>query len=229
MVALSLQSERTLELMRIVLLGPPASGKGTQGRRLAAKLGLEYLSTGAMLREAIENQTKLGTAAAPILERGGYLPDDLICPILGEWLEEHNAGSGWVLDGFPRTLDQASFLDDWLSVRSAMLDVAIALEAPLPELLRRISDRVECPDCRWSGKRGELTDSGACPSCGGKAAARQDDDEANFRNRHGEFTANTLPAIDFYRETGRLLAVSATGTRDETTAAILRGFTSVPQ
>lgn len=215
--------------MRIVLLGPPASGKGTQGRRLSAQLGLEYLSTGAMLREAIENRTRLGLAAAPVLERGAYLPDDLICPILADWLQEHDTGIGWVLDGFPRTLAQASFLDDWLAARASTLDVAIALEAPLPELLQRIRDRVECPDCRWSGKRDELSASGNCPGCGGKAAAREDDDEANFRNRYAEFTANTLPAIDFYRQTGRLLAVSAAGTREETSAAILRGLRSAPK
>jgi adenylate kinase len=214
--------------MRIVLLGPPASGKGTQGRRLSAQLDLEYLSTGALLREAVENRTKLGIAAEPVLERGGYVPDELICPILGEWLEQHDAGTGWVLDGFPRTLNQATFLDDWLSARNSTLDVAVALEAPLSELLERIRDRVECPDCRWSGKRDELTDSEECPKCGGEAAARTDDDEDNFRNRHLEFVSNTLPAIDFYRETGRLITVSATGTRDQTAAAILQGIKSAP-
>ena len=91
--------------LRIVLLGPPASGKGTQGRRLAATLGLGYLSTGALLREQVENKTPLGNLAEPILARGEYLPDDLMCRILGDWLERQSGG--WVLDGFPRSLPQA--------------------------------------------------------------------------------------------------------------------------
>ena len=207
--------------MRIVLLGPPASGKGTQGRRIASKLGLDYLSTGALLREAIENRTPLGLAAEPILARGGYLSDELISPILGEWLGLHDHGYGWVLDGFPRSLIQAEFLDSWLVGRGAKLDAAIALEAPFLELVGRIRNRVECPDCRWSGQRSELSDEGKCPECGGNAAPRPDDDENNFRNRHSEFVGITIPAIDFYRESGRLITIPATGSRDETTAAIL--------
>lgn len=208
--------------MRVVLLGPPASGKGTQGRRLATRLGLDYLSTGALLREAVENRTALGLAAEPILAKGRYIPDDLMSPILGGWLESHEKADGWVLDGFPRTLGQAQYLDSWLAEHDGKLDKAIALEAPMEDLLDRIQGRVECPGCRWSGQRKELSSHGNCPQCGGIAIARPDDDEANFRNRHTEFIENTVPAIDFYRETGRLVTVSATGTRDRTTATILR-------
>jgi len=207
--------------MRLVLLGPPASGKGTQGRRLADRFGSNYLSTGALLREAVENRTRLGLAAEPVLARGGYLPDDLISPILGEWLDRHKNGPGWVIDGFPRTLTQAKFLEKWLGDRGAELDAAISLEAPFDELVSRTGDRVECPDCRWTGQRGELSDHGKCPECSGPAEARADDDEGNFRCRHSQFIENTIPAIDFYRETGRLISVPATGTRDQTTSAIV--------
>ena len=93
--------------LRVVLLGPPASGKGTQGRRLAASLGLGYLSTGALLREHVENGTELGKQAEPILARGEYLPDDLMCPILADWLARQNGG--WVLDGFPRSRPTGGF------------------------------------------------------------------------------------------------------------------------
>jgi adenylate kinase len=208
--------------MRIVLLGPPASGKGTQGRRLAASLGIGYLSTGALLRENLENGTELGVAAAPILARGGYLPDDLMCPILADWFAANDSASGWVLDGFPRSLPQAMFLDGLLAEKREKLDAAVALEAPFDELLRRIRDRVECPDCRWSGRCDELSENGKCPSCGGAAAPRADDREENFLNRHAEFLSLTVPVIDFYREGGRLHTVSATGSKEETAAAILR-------
>lgn len=207
--------------MRIVLLGPPASGKGTQGRRLSASLGLGYLSTGALLRENIEEGTPLGLAAAPILARGGYLPDELMCPILADWLTNNDTGKGWVLDGFPRSLPQANFLDRCLSESGAALDAAVALEVPFDELLRRIRDRVECPGCRWSGQRSELSEGNLCPKCGDPAAPRDDDHEENFRNRHAEFTALTIPVIDFYRSSGRIIPVSATGTKDETAATIL--------
>jgi len=207
--------------MRIVLLGPPASGKGTQGCRLSASLGLGYLSTGALLRENIEERTPLGLAAAPILARGGYLPDDLMCPILADWLGKNDSGKGWVLDGFPRSMPQAVFLDHWLSENGVAMGAAVALEAPFDELLRRIRDRVECPGCRWSGQRGELSEGALCPKCGDPAAPRDDDREENFRNRHAEFTALTVPVIDFYRTTGRLIPVPATGSKDEAAATIL--------
>jgi adenylate kinase len=210
--------------MRIVLLGPPASGKGTQGQMLSASLGLDYLSTGALLRENIENSTPLGLAAAPILARGGYLPDELMCPIIAGWLKNNESAKGWVLDGFPRSMPQAEFLDRQLSEIGAALNAAIALEAPFNELLGRIRNRVECPGCRWSGQRRELAEGHFCPKCGTPATARDDDHEENFRNRHAEFTALTVPVIDFYRITGRLISIPATGTKAETAAAILSSF-----
>lgn len=207
--------------MRIVLLGPPASGKGTQGRRIASHLDLEYLSTGALLREAVEQETLLGLAAKPILAKGGYLPDDLMCPILSDWLRLHDTGEGWVLDGFPRSPAQAEFLQKSLSERNTALDFAIALDAPFEELIRRIHNRVECMDCRWTGQRAELLPSGKCPECSGQVSARADDDEDNFRSRHAEFVENTIPVIDFYETHGRLLKISASGNRDDTTSQIL--------
>ena len=207
--------------MRIVLLGPPASGKGTQGRAIASRLGLNYLSTGALLREAIENRCDLGLAAEPILARGGYLPDALMEPILGEWLDRHDQKNGWVLDGFPRSLGQAQYLDQWLSAHGKKLDLAITLVAPYEDLVSRIFSRVECPVCRWSGKTDELRDATSCPVCGGTATARHDDDAENFKNRHAEYTAYTLPVIDFYRESGTLFSVPATDSREAISKAIL--------
>ena len=207
--------------MRIVLLGPPASGQGTQGRKLSASLGLGYLSTGALLRENIEEATPLGLVATPILARGGYLPDELMCPILTGWLVKNDSGKGWVLDGFPRSIPQAEFLDRWLSENGAKLDAAVALEAPFDQLLKRIRNRVECPACRWSGQRYELSAGELCPKCVSPAAPRDDDFEENFRNRHAEFIDLTIPVIDFYRSSGKLISIPATGTKDETAAIFL--------
>jgi adenylate kinase len=186
---------------RLVLLGPPASGKGTQGRRLAERLGLSYLSTGALLRSAVEEGSPLGREAAPILARHEYLPDPLMCSIMGDWLESH--AGGWVLDGFPRSPAQAEYLSGWLAARGLSLDAAILLEVPESELLRRIRDRVECPGCRWSGRSDQLA-AGSCPRCGGPAGPREDDTEDGFRSRLAEYLEHTLPVVDRYEAAGLL-------------------------
>ncbi len=204
---------------RVVLLGPPASGKGTQGRRLAASLGLGYLSTGALLREHVENGTELGKQAEPILARGEYLPDDLMCPILADWLDRQNGG--WVLDGFPRSVPQAVFLDDWLAGRGLRIDSAVSLEVPFEELLARIQSRVECPECRWSGQRPQLKGGDKCPECGAPAGSRADDSERNFLSRHAEFVSLTQPVIERYRQLGVLSACDATPPQDEVAAKLL--------
>lgn len=210
--------------LRVVLLGPPASGKGTQGRTLAASLGLGYLSTGAILREHVEQQSELGKKAAPILARGEYLPDELMFPILEDWLERQSGG--WVLDGFPRSLPQALFLDGFLERGGLSLDAAISLEVPFHELLERIRQRVECPECRWSGQRIQLAEGDHCPLCGHAAGARADDSEENFRNRHAEFVALTGPVIAHYAAMGLLHVCDATAPQDVVARQLLQIFQS---
>ena len=175
---------------------------------MAEELGLSYLGTGALLRSAVEEGTALGKQAAPILERGEYLPDSLMCPIMADWLE-HQQG-GWVLDGFPRSLAQAEFLDQWLAGKEQRLDAAIALEVPQGELLIRVSNRLECPDCRWSGRPEDLNGAGRCPECGGVAVPRADDTPSNFRSRLAEYEENTLPVVLRYEKAGLLHRFDAT-------------------
>ncbi len=208
--------------LRVVLLGPPASGKGTQGRRLAERFGLAYLSTGALLREAMEAGTGLGKQAEPILGRGGYLPDDLMCPILADWLSCHPGG--WVLDGFPRSLRQAGFLDEWLAGHDLKIDAAISLEVPFDDLIIRIRERVECPDCRWSGQQSQLTGGNQCPACGQSAGPRADDCEENFRSRHAEFVSLTQPVIGHYQRLGLLCPCEATPPQAEVAARLFEKF-----
>ncbi|MBC7979611.1 MAG: nucleoside monophosphate kinase [Armatimonadetes bacterium] len=207
--------------MRLVLFGPPASGKGTQGRRLASSLSLGYLSTGALLREHVENATPLGLSAKPILASGEYLPDELMFPILADWLDHQTGQTGWVLDGFPRSLPQAAFLDGWLEAHALKLDAAISLEVPYDELLQRMRNRVECPACRWTGQRGQLAHGTDCPKCGATASRRADDDEQNFNNRFTEFSEITLPLVKYYEDRKSLISVQATAPQDEVAALIL--------
>ncbi len=208
--------------LRVVLLGPPASGKGTQGRRLAASLDLGYLSTGALLREHVESGTELGKKAQPILALGEYLPDELMLPILADWLSKQTGG--WVLDGFPRSLPQAIFLDQWLAEHAAKVDSAILLEVPFDELISRIRERVECPECRWSGQRNQLKTGDQCPVCSSIASSRADDSEESFRSRYAEFANLTAPVIDYYRERGLLNPCDGTAPQDEVAARLLAQF-----
>ena len=203
----------------IVLLGPPASGKGTQGRRLAEALALGYLSTGALLRHHAAGRTPLGLKAEPILARGEYLPDELMEPILEEWLVAQTGG--WVLDGFPRSKPQAIWLDAWLAKHGTPLDAAICLEVPYQELLARVLDRVECPSCRWSGNSGDLDGANDCPACGESVGKRADDTAENLARRHREYTPITGPAIEWYRQQGSLHPVDATAPVDQVSAALL--------
>ncbi len=211
--------------LRVVLLGPPASGKGTQGRLLAESLGLGYLGTGALLRGQMEQGTVLGKLATPLLARGEYLPDDLMSPLIETWLREQT--EGWVLDGFPRSLPQAVFLDDYLAEQGKTLDFAISLEVPLVELISRMSGRLECPECRWTGQSRPAEFASNCPRCGGTVGRRADDDEENFRNRHEGFMSFTQPVIDHYRKKGLLSTCDATASQDQVAARLLRLFPGV--
>lgn len=194
------------------MLGPSAAGKGTQGRRLAAAFNVEYLSTGAMLREEMARGTRLGEFARPILARGGYLPDDLMCRVVESWLEKHPGG--WVLDGFPRSVPQLEWLEETLAARGGRLDAAVSIEVPVECLLERIRARVECPACRWSGDR-RATENGKCPACGAETRQRADDTEENFRQRILEFERLTEPVIARYAELGILVSIDGTSTPDQ--------------
>ena len=145
-----------------------------------------------------------------------------MCRILADWLAKQSGG--WVLDGFPRSLPQAVFLDEWLSQGGLAIDCALSLEVPFDVLLERISQRVECPDCRWTGQIRQLRDSKHCPVCGQVAQSRADDSEENFRKRYQEFEKLTLPVIAHYRDQNRLFACDATAPQDEVAAKILAHF-----
>jgi len=197
----------------IVLLGPPASGKGTQGRLLADTLELPYFSTGRQLRRELKARSAIGREAEPYLEVGRYVPDELVLSLLMSWLEKHKGG--WVLDGFPRTVPQSEDFDRFLGSRRQNLR-AILLEAPADELERRVSDRRECTMCSWTGTRTQARKSGGrCPSCGGELGQRDDDELENFRQRRKEFEELTLPVASYYEQSDRLLRVCGTGRPEE--------------
>lgn len=190
----------------LVFLGPPASGKGTQGRRLADENGLAYLSTGALLRRALRDDTDLGKQARPYLDRGEFVPDEIMVPMVLEWTAAQK--DGWLLDGFPRTVPQAEALDSALDLEPS----AIVLHVPDDELRRRVTCRLECENCHRVAREGEGTH---CPKCQGLLAPRADDASANFENRLSEYRRLVIPTITYYCDRWRARIVNGTGSPDE--------------
>ncbi|MDP0491811.1 MAG: nucleoside monophosphate kinase [Verrucomicrobiota bacterium JB023] len=186
------------------LLGPPASGKGTQGRRLAERFAVPYLSTGACLRREIERGSAIGQQAEGYLARNEFVPDSLAVDLVRSWLSEHDGG--WVLDGFPRSLPQAEAL-----VMDAGTNFqAIALEVPREELVRRVGLRRECVKCGRVAKEGEPV----CPNCGGEWTVRDDDTPEKFRKRYEVYKNLTVPVLDFFEGRGQLTIIDGLGDRD---------------
>jgi len=195
----------------LVFLGPPASGKGTQGRRLAGEIGLAYLSTGALLRSALRDDTDLGKKACPFLERGEYVPDDIMVPMVLDWVSRQE--NGWLLDGFPRTVPQAEALDQALDVEPR----AIVLHVSDDELRRRVTCRLECLACHRVAREGEGTH---CPECHGELAPRADDAAVSFENRLAEYRRLVIPTVTWYCDRWRARIVNGTGSPDEVYARL---------
>jgi adenylate kinase len=189
---------------RIVLLGPPASGKGTQAELIKERYRIEPTSTGAMLREELRRGTELGLAADQLTSRGQLVPDAMITELVGKWLQTH--GDAFVFDGFPRTVPQAIELDRLLAERQTPLQAVIFFNVPFAEIRDRVLNRVGCQDCGHIFKIGLQVASIAdqCPSCGGPLCRRSDDTIEALERRMVEYHEKTEPLIAFYRDRGLL-------------------------
>lgn len=197
--------------MRLILLGPPGAGKGTQAKVLAEDENWRHLSTGDLLREAVRLGTDLGKQASGYMERGELVPDDLIISLIRENLDPEQ---GFVLDGFPRTAVQAAALDAELERLRLGLDAVLYLEVPDEELVRRLTGRRVCRDCGqnyhtlWSPPAKD----GVCSECGGELYQRADDNELTVRRRLSVYGEQTLPLVEYYANAGLLVRVRGTGT-----------------
>jgi adenylate kinase len=187
--------------MRLVLLGPPGAGKGTQAARLVEKFRLLHLSTGDMLRAAAEAGTPTGLAAKEIMARGDLVPDEVVVKIIEDRIAEKDAANGFVLDGFPRTVAQAQSLDAMLAAKGQKLDAVVELEVDAEKLVDRIVKRAE------EAKRAGLP-------------VRKDDDPAVFTTRLAAYRAQTAPVSAYYRGTGLLKAVNGMEPIDAVTRAL---------
>ena len=199
--------------MRIVLLGAPGSGKGTQARILSESMGIPHISTGDMLREAVAAKTRFGQKAKATLDSGNLVSDEIMLGIMSERLARPDAAEGFILDGFPRTRQQARDLEELLDEMGVPLDVAILMDVDFEILMKRLTGR---RTCSATGKTLNIhfspqSEIDACRDAGGELLRRDDDNEDTIRNRLDVYRENTEPVVEFYRKRGRLEVVDAEG------------------
>ena len=199
--------------MRIVLLGAPGSGKGTQAKKLMADRNIPQVSTGDMLRAAVAAGTRFGLQAREIMEAGDLVPDEVVLGIISERLSEADAQDGFILDGFPRTTQQAVDLEQLLDELGTPLDTAVLMDVDFDILMKRLTGR---RTCSLTGKLLNVYFSSqeeldACTNAGGELIQREDDNEETISNRLDVYRNNTEPLIDYYRERGKLVTVDADG------------------
>lgn len=204
--------------MRIVLLGPPGAGKGTQAERLARQHGIPKISTGDILREAVHDETPLGQQAKAIMARGELVNDDVMIGIVRERLNRPDALTGFVLDGFPRTVPQAEVLDDMMSGRTPL--IVIDFEVPDDELIRRLRLRRVCRTCGTGAPFED--DAEACLKCGGPLVQRADDSEDSVRERLRVYQRETRPLVEYYKARPTFHAVNGAQHPDRVAQQVAR-------
>lgn len=207
-------SRRTEVPMRIILFGPPGSGKGTQAKLLTDKFQIPHISTGDLLREAVRNKTQLGLKAKEYLDVGALVSDDVMIGLIREVLTSNRAREGFILDGFPRTIAQAGALDRLFEELGISLDRVISLRVEHDEVIRRLTQRRMCRSCGRIFNASQLRrdDPARCPQCGGKLFQRSDDTLETARHRLDVYLKETKPLKDFYRRSGRFTQID--GMRD---------------
>jgi adenylate kinase len=206
-----------IQLMRIVLLGAPGSGKGTQAKRLEADRNIPQISTGDMLRAAVAAGTRFGQQAREIMEAGQLVSDDIMLGIISERLSEPDAAEGFILDGFPRTEKQALDLEDLLDQLGTPLDAAVLMEVDFDILLKRLTGR---RTCSLTGKLLNIyfspqAELDACTEAGGELIQREDDNEETIKSRLDVYRSQTERLIDYYRKRNKLKTVDADGSIDD--------------
>jgi len=205
--------------MRIVLLGGPGSGKGTQAKKLIDKLGVPQISTGDIFRAALKEGTPMGLKAKGYMDKGELVPDDVVIGVVEERLTKPDLDKGYMLDGFPRTLPQAEALDKILSAQGKSINHAILVDVPDEELVARLSGRRTCRNSECGAMFHVMFNppkkQGVCDKCGSELYQRDDDSEATIRERLSVYNKQTAPLIDYYDKKGLLRRVQGVGPIDK--------------
>ena len=209
--------------MRVVLVGPPGAGKGTQAQFLASHLSIPKISTGDIFRDNVSHGTALGRQAQAFMERGDLVPDEVTIAMVTDRLADDDAQTGFLLDGFPRNLPQAETLKKMLTSLDTKLDVVLELVVDDDEVVRRLSGRRTCRRCgrTWHLAFDPPLEPGICDDCGGELFQRDDDREETIRHRLEVYQQQTTPLVAFYADEGNLLGLDATGPVDEITERAL--------
>lgn len=209
--------------MKIVMLGAPGAGKGTQAVNIAKEFGIPHISTGDIFRANIKNQTELGMKAKSYMDKGALVPDDITIGMLLDRIVDNDCKNGFVLDGFPRTIPQAESLKAALSLQDARIDHAIDIEVPDEVITKRMGGRRSCPKCggTYHIAFNPPKQEGICDNCGTELVQRSDDKPETVLERLKTYHDQTQPLIDFYRNEGVLTEVDGTKKPDEVLADIL--------
>jgi adenylate kinase len=208
--------------LRLVLLGPPGSGKGTQAAKLCGKLSIPQISTGDILRQAAAGRTDLGNRARSYMDEGRLVPDEMMLSLVDNRITESDCLRGFVLDGFPRTLPQAMGLEEILRKCERSIDLALFIHVPDRVILERLSRRRVCPDCGalYNLDADPPEGEGVCDECGTGLSKRADDEERTVLTRLQVYKEDTLPVIEFYDSRGILRKIDGTGTIEEVFSVI---------
>lgn len=201
--------------MKIVLLGAPGSGKGTHAQRLTKQYNIPQISTGDIFRKNIKEGTELGVQVKEILAKGQLVPDAVTVAIVKDRLTQPDCESGYILDGFPRSIVQAEELDKLESI-----DYAINIDVDSQAIIARLSGRRFCPDCNGTFHVSTIEGEG-CPTCGGELIVREDDKEETVAKRLEAYYTTTAPLVDYYSATGKLVTVDGNGSIDDIYANIV--------
>ena len=211
--------------LRVVLLGAPGAGKGTQARKLSEQFGVPQIATGDMFRSAVAQGTKMGMAAKNYMDRGELVPDDVTIGIVEERLAQPDAASGFVMDGFPRTAQQATAFDAMLAKMGRTLDAVIEIAVPREILVVRLTQRRTCSNCQTSYHLLSAPPKveGVCDRCGGTLVQRDDDSEKTVLKRLAVYERQTEPLLSYYKGAGLRKTVDGTLSIDAVFAAIVAG------
>ncbi|MFD4508196.1 adenylate kinase [Streptomyces sp. NPDC058457] len=213
--------------MRIVLVGPPGAGKGTQAVRLAKELQIPHISTGDLFRANISQKTELGKLAKSYMDAGNLVPDEVTIAMAKDRMEQEDAVNGFLLDGFPRNVSQAEALDELLTVEKIKLDAVLDLEVSEDEVVKRIAGRRICRNDSSHVFHVTYTPpkvEGVCDVCGGELYQRDDDSEDTVRTRLEVYHTQTEPIIDYYKAQGLVVTISSLGPVDEITQRALEAL-----